>query len=658
MRRELALVLVLSAFALARSGGAEASDYAAPAQNAAGGQYYCPPGSKFCPAPGTNNTVFLDTHFGMDAKTGAVTAYKGTAHPNDVANGPGTGEAVLYTSPPISVENRYVPYPGAPQTNMAASTGTPYRQPIPAAPAYQAQTYAPTQTMVAQTGPVRRGDAESEVANRQTARDKDISRGDKEVPWWKGGWWRNRKDDSEPRDSRSDSASKSSGSRQPSGLSASDDMWGEGDYDGYNPDGSFGGQPAAGDPYAAPAFGGGATASSGHPAYADPYSQPQPSYPQSQTSGGFIGDAYTLPNSPGPSSPYQPGYVYPGTTYTADPYQQPASAPQQYTYTASPTPVTSYPATTYPAPAPVVSAPPQPGDSFMPPPPGGQTYQASAPAPVAAPAAEPGAGSPQFERAVRLVKENRFSEAKTALLDETARNPSSAAAWRWLGDCHYNLLELDAAIASYQKALDRDPNDYYALRGQAFAHLHRGHEFWRRMQEEVAMGQKEQGAATFAQAHENYKKSLELLGLCLRRAPNDGEAIYGEAMAAEGASRKLYSNAISYLKLGPENRERAELFAENCLTVINKGIERSKERAKQNPGDSGPRALLGGLYLRKAILYNQLGKNDLALMELKNARDVQQSILDEIDKNNTTAQKSVRECETYWEAWGGNRRNS
>ncbi len=296
----------------------------------------------------------------------------------------------------------------------------------------------------------------------------------------------------------------------------------------------------------------------------------------------------------------------------------------------------------------------------------------AAPAPIAGPAAPnlpPAApptyraspsvdaqGSPQFENAVRLVKENRFSEAKNLLSSETTRNPSNAAAWRWLADCHYNLLELDDAVDCYQRSLERDPNDYYALRGQGFAYLHRGHEYWRLMQEEVAKSSKEKAAQTFAQAHENYKKSLEMLGLCLRRAPTDGEAVYGEAMAAEGASRKLYSNAISYLKLGPSQRERAELFAENCITVINKGVERAKERAKQNPGDAGPRALLGGLYLRKAILYNQLGKNEQALIELRNSRDVQKSILDEIDKNNTTAKRNLSECESYWEAWGGNRK--
>ncbi len=292
----------------------------------------------------------------------------------------------------------------------------------------------------------------------------------------------------------------------------------------------------------------------------------------------------------------------------------------------------------------LVAAPSAP--SAPPPPP---AYRASGPSVDAQ-------GSPQFENAVRLVKENRFSEAKNLLSSETSRNPSNAAAWRWLADCHYNLLELDEAVDCYQRSLERDPNDYYALRGQGFAYLHRGHEYWRLMQEEVSKGSKEKAAETFANAHDNYKKSLEMLGLCLRRAPTDGEAVYGEAMAAEGASRKLYSNAISYLKLGPSQRERAELFAENCITVINKGIERAKERAKQNPGDAGPRALLGGLYLRKAILYNQLGKNEQALIELRNSRDVQKSILDEIDKNNTTAKRNLSECESYWEAWGGNRR--
>ncbi len=428
------------------------------------------------------------------------------------------------------------------------------------------------------------------------------------------------------------------------------------------PSGGFVSEPYS-DPYASSSSYAATTSFDGSPAYVDTSSYggsgtytPPPVYNSSSTNEGtasFLDPSYnsyatttSFPDSTSYGTTYDSSSSYGATSYDTSSYGSTTSydtGSYGSSYDLGSSSMSSS-STGWDAGQGMVAAPAAP--TAPPPPP---AYRSSGPSVDAQ-------GSPQFENAVRLVKENRFSEAKNLLSSETGRNPSNAAAWRWLADCHYNLLELDEAVDCYQRSLERDPNDYYALRGQGFAYLHRGHEYWRLMQEEVSKGSKEKAAQTFAQAHENYKKSLEMLGLCLRRAPTDGEAVYGEAMAAEGASRKLYSNAISYLKLGPSQRERAELFAENCITVINKGIERAKERAKQNPGDAGPRALLGGLYLRKAILYNQLGKNEQALIELRNSRDVQKSILDEIDKNNTTAKRNLSECESYWEAWGGNRK--
>jgi tetratricopeptide (TPR) repeat protein len=541
---------------------------------------YCPPGAKYCPAPGADNSIYLDTHFGLDAQTNEIRAYRGTVHPDEIPNPRPAGETVLYAAPPLSVENRFVPNPNHPGL---------------------------TEAMVRAGGRDRRNGALSEVSPQQTVRlagERLIPEGER-VPWWKGGLWRNRRGNRGGGNSAPAPGRAATAPPPP----AADDFWNDEDYDGYNQPGS-----EAGGYYPSPDRSG-----------SDPYAQGTAGF-----SGGMVGDPYTLPNSPPPTNPYPPGYAYPGTGYSYEANQPSGYAPQPD--------YSPYPAATS-------------EDRFLPPPPqGGTATRPSIPAGGNPPP------SPRFENAVGLVKDNRFGEARAILLEEASRQPS-AAVWRWLGDCQYNLLELEPAIASYARALELDPNDYYALRGQGFALLHHGHEYWRKMQEEVARGNKEEGARIFSQAHENYKKALDQLGLCLRRAPNDGEAIYGEAMAAEGASRKLYSNAISFLKLGPEreNRERAEVFAENCLDVINRGIARSRERARLSPGDSGPRALLGGLYLRKAILYQQLGKMDLALIELKSAHDVQQSILDEIDKNNATAQRSLRECEAYWNSWGGSR---
>ncbi len=649
------------------------------------------PGMRYCPAPDCDNGDFLDTYYSVDAKTGQLTAHTARGE-NDVDNSHlDTGEVMLLVAPNGNYDNRFVPPEAAVAGLAVAGPGR-----VPAVDPYSGQ-------------PI--------VAARGRADGPGFGADEDRVPWWRGGLWRNRKDDdgSDPRDDR-DSSSDSYGEDDPDVSQSFDDdeMWeDEGEYSGYNPDGTFG-RPAnqqasrppapsaanfspanpypaqtqaqvpapapapmpAPAPLPAPTYAGDlyatATAAYGDPGggYAAPVPVQQPyiSEPYSIAPDGRV---YTDPNALA-GTYYDAGSVYQGGPIDTSMY----GGTTVYNMDGTTSQVTNgydagvygatYGGTTYYDSVPSYVGALSPYDAAG--------YPSAPPAPVGAMAGATGAdpfasappsyqgepsidaqGSPQFENAVRLVKDNRFTEAKGILTSETSRNPANASAWRWLGDCHYNLLELDDAINCYQRALERDPNDFYALRGQGFSYLHRGHEYWRQMQEQVARDQKDAAAATFAQAHDNYKKSLELLGLCLRRAPNDGEAIYGEAMAAEGASRKLYSNAISYLKLGPEQRERAELFAENCMTVINKGIERSRERARQNPGDAGPRALLGGLYMRKAILYHQLGRNDLALVELRNTRDVQQSILDEIDKNNATAQRNLRECESYWEEWGGNR---
>lgn len=72
-----------------------------------------PAGTRYCPAPGADNTPFMTAHFGIDAETGKITKYEGTVHPDETPLPPEfSEEIVLYVSPPISVENIQVPYPG------------------------------------------------------------------------------------------------------------------------------------------------------------------------------------------------------------------------------------------------------------------------------------------------------------------------------------------------------------------------------------------------------------------------------------------------------------------------------------------------------------------------------------------------------------------
>lgn len=88
-----------------------------------------PAGTRFCPAPGADNTEFMSSYFSIDARTGQMTRHDANSGPVGVTPEPIAQEEVLFVSPPISVENVYVPPPGGsavpPQTH---ATGV-YRQP-------------------------------------------------------------------------------------------------------------------------------------------------------------------------------------------------------------------------------------------------------------------------------------------------------------------------------------------------------------------------------------------------------------------------------------------------------------------------------------------------------------------------------------------------
>lgn len=72
-----------------------------------------PVGFKYCPAPGADNRDFNSSYYAVDARTGEMSRYVDGA-PRAEPYGPvDSEEKVLWVSPPISVENRYVPYPGA-----------------------------------------------------------------------------------------------------------------------------------------------------------------------------------------------------------------------------------------------------------------------------------------------------------------------------------------------------------------------------------------------------------------------------------------------------------------------------------------------------------------------------------------------------------------
>lgn len=243
--------------------------------------------------------------------------------------------------------------------------------------------------------------------------------------------------------------------------------------------------------------------------------------------------------------------------------------------------------------------------------------------------------STDLERGKQLVREERFAEAKVILLDVTRKEPNNPEAWRWLGESQYNLMQLEEAIESFQKALDLDPKNYYSLRGGAFARLHHGHQLWK--------------ARRIDEAHDLYRKALEDLQLCLRMKPSDMEAMYGRAMAAEGASRKLYTNAVGYLSSG--KRQQAEVEARNCMEVIDEGIKAAQQRIYAYEREAGPRILAGGLYMRRACLLKEFDTKDQAIRDMEKAIELYSSVVKDVDPENSLAQSKLRECESLLSAW-------
>ena len=241
---------------------------------------------------------------------------------------------------------------------------------------------------------------------------------------------------------------------------------------------------------------------------------------------------------------------------------------------------------------------------------------------------------PEFTFATERVLEQKYAEAKHILLNVVGRHPNNTAAWRWLGDCHYNLLELEQAVEAYQKAINIYSENYFALRGLGFAYLHLGHDFWR--------------AGKRQEAHEQYRKSLRALQDCLRVFPADIEAMYGLSMAAEGASRRLYQNAITQIRAG--NRELAEAEMRNCLEVIDVGIESARQRMYKNSDEIGPRSVVGGLFQRRAILQHGFKRLSGAIEDMGQAVRAYQSIL-EISPGNYLAKGELERCQELLKKW-------
>jgi tetratricopeptide (TPR) repeat protein len=257
----------------------------------------------------------------------------------------------------------------------------------------------------------------------------------------------------------------------------------------------------------------------------------------------------------------------------------------------------------------------------------------------------------ELRRAVLQAKAGRFADAKPALLGLLAKNPRHDEALRWLGDCHYALTEFEPAFKAYERALSANPSNQPALRGKGLALLYLGYDRW--ALHEAARAKKDARAsqANVAEAYGRFKSALEVLRQYVRISPEDDEAAYGLAMAAEGASRELYASAVVLKR----KRQAAEAKAagENGLELVDEGVKSAKVRIEKRPDENppGPRRLVGCLYLRRACLLRELGETGEALTDLDQAIAAHKAILAEVDNANALAQNDLKECEERKARW-------
>ncbi|MBP5231952.1 MAG: tetratricopeptide repeat protein [Planctomycetes bacterium] len=225
---------------------------------------------------------------------------------------------------------------------------------------------------------------------------------------------------------------------------------------------------------------------------------------------------------------------------------------------------------------------------------------AGKPAPAAGEAAQT---AREYAMAVELLKKGRLDAGEKALQGFVGRHPDHAGGWRQLGDCHYNLGKIDAAVSAYKTALRKDPGNYLARRGLGVAALYLGYEFYEQENPKLA--------------HRYFQQSLQSLHECLERNADDQLAAYGQALAAEGVSRELYR--IARKAIDGDNEDTAKNIIRNCLEILDVAVAATEDRLARRPEDNDARMLLGGLFLRRARMLQPFGHVEEASGDLMSA---------------------------------------
>ena len=243
--------------------------------------------------------------------------------------------------------------------------------------------------------------------------------------------------------------------------------------------------------------------------------------------------------------------------------------------------------------------------------------------------------SGEFQEAVTLVQQRNFRPALKILDKLLEEQPRNDQIFQWKGDCHYNLLELEQAIAAYKTARELNPNNHLALRGMGFACLHQGHQLLRKGDQRGA--------------YDAYMESIATIRNVLRVWPADSEANFAKAMAIENATKFQADRAVSLLRIRDE--QGADKTVKECLLLCNEGIEAAKFRINKHLEQPEPRVIVGNLFFRRAQLLAEFNHLPEALVDIGKAKATYTSIIQEIAPDHAFAQRQIEQCVEMQNQW-------
>ncbi|MBN1258115.1 MAG: tetratricopeptide repeat protein [Planctomycetes bacterium] len=240
-----------------------------------------------------------------------------------------------------------------------------------------------------------------------------------------------------------------------------------------------------------------------------------------------------------------------------------------------------------------------------------------------------------YQSALELYRQRRFHEALEYAERSIRISPKSFSSYSLKGDCLYELLRFEEASQAYQIAQQLKPTYYPALRGLGFVYLNQGNRNFQQGRSLEASG--------------NYKNSLRYLREAMQQNPKDPRTAYGRAFAAEGMAKFNYDRAVN-LRAGGD-LQGAETMYDRCMKFSKEALDMVALYQQKYPREVEPKALVGRVSQRMAMLDHEFGRPQQAEVYLQHAIASWQSILTGKHLNNPTAKAKVAQLTALLKKW-------